>query len=197
MIYGKNILLRDFIETDIDKRIYWETVETEWQQWDAPWEYEGMTDNDKKADLERYIQNMNIWVEKYKNISPEQKRYGFQIVINNKNQDYIGWCNSYSIDEDCNYSEDSGHCTIGIDIPELSARGKGFASEALCLFITYLLQHGEQEIYTQTWSGNIRMIHLAKKLGFEEYRRKKNLRLVKEVYYDGLTFRLNIDKFNE
>lgn len=35
------VVLRDFIESDIENRIYWETTENEWQLWDAPWEYEG------------------------------------------------------------------------------------------------------------------------------------------------------------
>lgn len=29
-LIGKDIILRDFIESDIEKRIYWETVENEW-----------------------------------------------------------------------------------------------------------------------------------------------------------------------
>ena len=39
------------------------------------------------------------------------------------------------------------------------------------------------------------MIGLAEKLGFEEYRRKKGLRTVAGKPYDGLTFRLNEEKF--
>lgn len=42
------VILRDFKEGDIEKRIYWETSETEWQLWDAPWEYENQSDDKKK-----------------------------------------------------------------------------------------------------------------------------------------------------
>lgn len=42
------VLLRDFKREDIAKRIEWETVKTEWQMWDAPWEYEGLTEEQKK-----------------------------------------------------------------------------------------------------------------------------------------------------
>ena len=38
------VLLRDFRREDIAKRIEWETEKTEWQLWDAPWEYEGLTE---------------------------------------------------------------------------------------------------------------------------------------------------------
>ena len=43
------VLLRDFKREDIAKRIEWETEQTEWQLWDGPWEYEGLTEEQKKA----------------------------------------------------------------------------------------------------------------------------------------------------
>ena len=42
------VLLRDFKREDIAKRIEWETVQTEWQLWDGPWEYEGLTEEQKR-----------------------------------------------------------------------------------------------------------------------------------------------------
>lgn len=38
-ITDDRVLLRDFIESDIEKRIYWETEETEWKLWDGPYLY--------------------------------------------------------------------------------------------------------------------------------------------------------------
>lgn len=195
MIATKDIILRDFIESDIEKRIYWETVQTEWQLWDAPWEYEGLTEIEKQEELENYIQTMRGWVARYKQMPADQKRYQFQIVINDEEQNYIGWVSAYDIDDDCNYTDEPGHCTVGIDIPAMAARGKGYGYRALGIFIHYLLEHGEKEIFTQTWSGNERMIHLAEKMGFEEYRRKPGIRAVRGGVYDGLTFKLDIEKF--
>ena len=65
------------------------------------------------------------------------------------------------------------------------------------MFIKYLIDKGIDDIYTQTWSGNERMVHIAEKIGFEEYRRKKEFRLVRGKKYDGLTFRLNMEKFKK
>ena len=48
------VLLRDFKREDIAKRIEWETEKTEWQLWDAPWEYEGLTEEQKKENLQKY-----------------------------------------------------------------------------------------------------------------------------------------------
>ena len=206
--YGSGqIILRDFIETDIEKRIYWETVETEWQLWDAPWEYEGLTEAEKQSELESYIESLHRWVaqdaklaeleRKQKIEAVEKVRYRFQIALDNETKDYIGWCNAYCIDKDCNYIDGEGFCTVGINIPEVAVRGKGYATEALCKFIKHLLEHGERPIFTQTWSGNERMIHIAKKIGFEEYRRKKDFRVVRGSKYDGLTFKLDEERFLE
>lgn len=196
MLKGKGIILRDFIESDIEKRIYWETVENEWQLWDGPWEYEGLTDDEKVKSLTSYIENMHRWVEYDKNLGLDTIRYRFQIVIDNENQDYIGWCSAYCIDEDCNYTEEDGLLAVGIDIPDSKARGKGYGVKALCMFIKYLLDKGIDDIYTQTWSGNERMVHIAEKIGFEEHRRKNDFRVVRGKKYNGLTFRLNMEKFN-
>ena len=76
-----------------------------------------------------------------------------------------------------------------IDLPEENARGKGLATHALRLFMAYLRTLGFTELYTQTWSGNERMIGLAEKLGFTECCRKPGLRTVRGQQYDGLTFR--------
>lgn len=34
----RNVVLRDMGEADIEDEIRWNTVETQWAQWDAPWE---------------------------------------------------------------------------------------------------------------------------------------------------------------
>lgn len=216
-IKGRNIILRDFMESDIEKRIYWETVETEWQQWDAPWEYEGLSEAEKKEELENYITSLKRWMDQDRALIEEEMqrengmkagvlestevqkqekvRYRFQIALNNESSDYIGWCTAYCIDEDYSYTDEEGFCTIGINLPEVDVRGKGYATEALCMFIAYLLEHGERPIFTQTWSGNNRMIHVAEKIGFKECRRKKDLRKVRGQHYDGLTFKLDEEKF--
>ena len=46
------------------------------------------------------------------------------------------------------------------------------------------------ELYTQTWSGNVRMLRCTEKLGFVECNRNVGTREVDGKKYDGLTFRL-------
>lgn len=188
------VVLRDFKKSDISKRVFWETEETEWQKWDAPWEYEGLTELEKQQELVSYIERMNAWPEKLCAMPDSRTRFSLQICT--KSGDYIGWCNSYRIDDGFSFS-DKGACTVGIDIPETSERKKGYGFRALCLFIDYLSEHGETEIYTQTWSGNVRMISLAQKLGFRECCRKKGIRSVRNALYDGLTFHLDRESYEK
>jgi len=169
-------------------------VETEWQLWDAPWDYDGLSEQERKEELNSYIATMRNWVDIYRDMPEDKIRYSLQIET--KDGQYIGWCNSYDIDENCEYTDRDGYCAVGIDIPDMSARGKGYAYQAWPAFIRYLLAKGIRDIYTQTWSGNHRLIHIAEKIGFEEYCRKPSRRFVRGESYDALTFRLNQEKFN-
>lgn len=113
-------------------------------------------------------------------------RWGFQICVNDASRKHIGWCNAYSIDDHYEYTNEDGYCTIGIDIPDLSARRKGYATAVWDLFIQYLLSKGIEDIYTQTWSGNERVLGLIQKFGFEECCRKQGIRMVRGQRYDEL-----------
>ncbi|MBP3465589.1 MAG: hypothetical protein J6J90_05550 [Angelakisella sp.] len=55
VLKDERVLLRDFMRQDIEKRLYWETVETEWQLWDGPWEYEGQTEEQRREAMARRI----------------------------------------------------------------------------------------------------------------------------------------------
>lgn len=195
-IETNHLILRDFKEEDIQKRILWETTETEWQLWDGPWEYEGLSEQEKADSLKCYIENMKKWVELYKNKSDTDRRHTYQIEEKNPEHNYIGWVSSYCLTNDYSYTNDAtSKLAIGIDFPDMSARGKGYAYEALCVFIAYLKSQGESDIYTQTWSGNERMIHIAEKMGFIECCRKVDFRTVRGKKYDGLTFKLDDERY--
>ena len=70
----------------------------------------------------------------------------------------------------------------------MSCRGKGYGYEAFRAAIEYLTEHGLKDIYTQTWSGNERMIALAKKLGFVEFKIKGGIRIVNGEKYYAITY---------
>ena len=177
----ERLVLRDFTRADIAKRIEWETVDRDWLDWDAPWERE----NDPP--LEEIVKDLEAFADMIGAMKPGDKRYSFQIVVKETGE-YIGWISCYCIDDNYDYTDDDALFAFGIDIPPQSCRGKGYGYEAFKAVIEYLQSKGMKEIYTQTWSGNTRMIALAEKLGFREICRKKDYREVRGKKYDGLTF---------
>lgn len=183
-IIGKRIKLRPFQESDIDDYIRWNTIETEWMDWDAPWE-----ENDFDVDV--YRKNSLQRLESNRPFSI----YSSREIELLETGEHIGRINAYDIDDNCNYSADGTNLTIGIDVFDPAHRKKGYATEAWLLHIDYLIHEGHEDIYTQTWSGNEPVIALIKKLGFELYHTEEAYQIVKNQKVDGLTFQLNRDKF--
>ena len=189
----KNIVLRDMKESDINDEIRWYTVETDWTHWDAPWEMEQeVIDFDSGKHREKCLKKLAEPLE--------NPRWGFEIET--PDGIHIGSVNAYMINSEFEWTPvnkakpgEKLLRTVGIGICESSFCEKGLGADALAAFINYYLESGETEIYCQTWSGNIRMVKLAEKLGFEVCKRKINFRHVRGNDYDALTFRLNTDKF--
>lgn len=181
------VLLRPMKRSDVDDRVRWESEDNEWQLWDGPWDYEGKTREELSTQLEKLTQ---VWLDRAEHPEEQDPVLSLEICVDDENQTHIGWLGAYYIDDDCCITEDGKHLAVGITIVPQSVRRKGYAQAALTLYIRYLFSCGVSEVYTQTWSGNTRMIRLAEKMGFSEFVRKKDLRLVRGQRYDGLTFRL-------
>ena len=185
-IESGDIILRDMTESDVEDYVRWFTAEREWENWDAPWEKE-----DTDEETER-----RIWTEYYasrKDRPDDAPRWKFEIELNGR---HIGWVSAYDIDENYEWVKKAGegqtvHLAVGIDICEPELCGKGVGTNALRAFMNYFFESGVNELYTQTWSGNVRMIRCAEKLGFTECSREAGAREVNGQKYDGLTFRFN------
>lgn len=187
----ENIVLRDMKESDIEDYVRWFTIETEWMDWDAPWE-----DNASDADSER--RSWTSYYERARAMPDDVLRSRFEIECEGR---HIGYVSSYFIDENCNWilmrdinEGRIAHRAIGIDICASEFRGRHAGTNALRAFIQYFASHGCAELYTQTWSGNCRMVHLAEKLGFTVCQRVADKREVRGKKYDGLTFVLDMKR---
>lgn len=173
--------LRDMIKDDIEDYVRWFTSETEWGNWDAPWEghFEGSAEEERAA-----------WTKYYdavKDLPEDTLRWKFEIEADGK---HIGWICSYT---DLGYLENKDKLlAVGLDIPEPDDRRKGHGTEAFRLYLDYLRDRGHRSFFTQTWSGNLPMMRLAEKLGFTEVIRIKDLREVDGRKYDAVTFRLDV-----
>jgi Acetyltransferases, including N-acetylases of ribosomal proteins len=161
-------VLRNVLPTDIADYERWFQTETEWMDWDAPWE------EWEEGEAEKFIKGIAARIDKTPDIF-----YRFEIAT--AAGEHIGWVNSYNMDED--------KLAVGINIVSPNVRGKGHGERALAAFMAYLFEKTKKErLYTQTWSGNTRMVKLAEKLGFSVCDCKKSCRQVRGELYDGLTF---------
>ncbi len=190
--YG-DICLRDMRPSDIDDEIRWNTVETEWALWDAPWEMEVEL---PKFDPEAYRREAEETLRK----PPEGFRWEFE--LDTAAGVHIGAVNSYLIDENWKWISlhrvkpgQKTYRALGIEINEHRFWSGGLGTQALAAFVQYHLEHGYTDLCLQTWSGNLRMIRCAQRLGFVECHREIGNRNVRGEIYDGLTFRLDVERF--
>lgn len=139
-ITNNDVILRYIKKDDIEDYKIWTTVETQWCDWDAPWE-----DDDWGEFLQRQKDSLHNTPEIF-----------YKLEIDILSGQHIGWVSSYCIDGN------EGKRAIGINIVPV---GKGYGEKALSLFMANLFIYADKNIlYTQTWSGNTPMLRLADKM---------------------------------
>lgn len=187
--YG-DIILRDFCLNDIDDEIRWMNVETEWMKEDNPW------DDIEPVNEESLRKEM---LDIMDSTPQDAIRSRLEIVTGGN---HIGFVCAYpfKIDDssgemDCSLKSQSATLALGIEICEPVYWNKGFGSQALAAWINYYLDNRISEIFLETWSGNVRMVKCAKKLGFNIYKCLPGYRTVDGVAYDALIFKLDIGFF--
>lgn len=193
LIAYKDIILRDCKEEDIADDIRWMTEEIAWHEWDAPWEAE---ENFKNFNADMYYEKA---MKKLQD-KEDDNEFRWKFEIDTRDGIHIGGVNSYLNDIEYNWKPASqGGClhTLGIDICESAYWYKGYGTQAFTAFINYHFSKGITDIYTETWSGNYPMIAMAEKIGFEVCNYEEKLRELRGQLYDGLTFKLNLEKFNK
>lgn len=173
----EKIKLKKFEEKDLKKIKEWYTDITEWKLWDAPWEE--VEYNEEKQRIYRRQRTENL------------PCFEYEIIYDKK---HIGWISAYYMTDDFKYNgiKKTNNIAIGIDIPDENMRGKGIGVKALKEYLRYFKKLGYLKIYTQTWSGNTRMVHVAEKVGFKEINRFKEIRNVNGKKYDALTFVIDL-----
>ena len=181
-----SITLRDYRLSDIEDEIRWTNEETEWFYFEAPWMTLEPVDADElRADMTEIINDM-----------PEDAiRWRFEIEVDGR---HIGQVSSSylksdfehtpwdSIDQSKNALHNNSIRALGIEICEMEYWGKGIGTKALAAFMEYYRNLGENHFLLETWSGNLRMLSCAKKLGFYEVKRKKGTITVDGKQFDEM-----------
>ena len=127
----QNIVLRDMEERDIGDEIRWNTVQTQWALWDAPWE---MEEELKTFDAEAHRKKELEWIAKPK---PDHRRC---LELETWDGVHLGAMNCYCIDDDCNWLEKApeteeerqkARWAVGLDICEPAYWNGGWGAQAL------------------------------------------------------------------
>lgn len=186
------IRLRDELAQDVEDQIRWSTVQTAWANWDAPWE---TLEELRHFSAEEFRKKELARLQK----SLPSPRTSLEIEVQGI---HIGSVSRYFIDQNYDYINccdiregQSAYCTLGIEINDDAFWGHGIGRKAYAAWILYLREQGIHKFFTQTWSGNERMIRMAKTVGFEECHRAIDKRLIHGIRYDALTFQLNDARF--
>jgi len=179
-ITGKHLLLRDIQDKDRDALIHWLQSHHDWHKTDGP--YYPPTPTEKIPPL------VNEWLDGHKH---EFRRR--LLVADRHTDDVVGMVTRYWISQETNWS------AIGIVIYDPDNWGKGYGYEALGMWCEYLFSQRSDfvRLDLRTWSGNIGMIKLAEKLGFQCEATFRKARIVAGDYYDGLGYGILRDEWEE
>ena len=189
----RDIILRDLRESDIEDEIRWNTTEIEWMDWDGP---------DLTPDVP--FEEESCRQEMLKQLQKPKAGMRKSFELDTADGRHIGTLSCYPTGADYRHlrwmdirEQDEFWYTLGIVICESDLWSKGLGTQALCAFCQYFLNHGKANLRLQTWSGNVRMIRCAEKVGFVEVNRFVGNRYIRGNTYDGLTFQLDLDRFHK
>ncbi|MED3879577.1 GNAT family protein [Priestia megaterium] len=168
-LIGEKVLLREATQQDVNELYYWKYEEKnqEAKKWNAPYITE------EKLTKE---EDMNSWEKEYE-LFPGVPRL-LAVIINKK---AVGIVNCYWVDKHTNWLE------TGIVIYDSNYWSGGYGTEAYRMWIDFLFESTHlHRLGMSTWSGNIRMIKTAAKIGMKEEARIREARIVNGEHFDSI-----------
>ena len=174
---GKRLVLRDTAQWDLDTWGYWMRSGHQWQKLDGPYYRDALTE-----------QQVQEWLAKQREHLSGESQYltvRHRAAIALKETDaFIGQVSRYWISQETNWT------AIGVTIYDPEHWGKGYGFEAVGLWSEYLFEVEPTfvRLDMRTWSGNIGLMRLAEKLGYQQEACFRKARVVEGAYYDGLGY---------
>lgn len=168
-INGKKVVLKETTKKDIDELYYWqyEEIEQEAKKWNGP-----------------YIKEEKLTKEEHKIAWLEANEILIDVpdsLLIFAQEKLIGIVTAHWVDKNTNWLE------TGIVIYDTDFWNGGYGSEAYKLWIDFLFNSTNlHRLGMSTWSGNIRMMKVAEKLGMKEEARIRDARTVDGKYYDAI-----------
>jgi RimJ/RimL family protein N-acetyltransferase len=168
-LIGEKLLLRESTREDVNELYYWKYEEKnqEAKKWNAPYI------PDRKLTKEEY---MSSWKKEYE-LFPSVPRI-LAVIIDEK---ALGTVSCYWVDKHTNWLE------TGIVIYDSDYWSGGYGTEAYSMWIDFLFESTPlHRLGMSTWSGNIRMMKTAVKIGMSEEARIREARIVNGKYFDSI-----------
>ncbi|AKP78318.1 Putative ribosomal N-acetyltransferase YdaF [Priestia megaterium Q3] len=168
-LIGEKVLLREATQEDVNELHYWKYEEKnqEAKKWNAPYITE------EKLAKEEY---MNSWEKEYELFASVPRILA--VIIDEK---AVGTVSCYWVDKHTNWLE------TGIVIYDSAYWSGGYGTEAYWMWIDFLFESTSlHRLGMSTWSGNIRMMKTAAKIGMKEEARIREARIVNGNYFDSI-----------
>jgi RimJ/RimL family protein N-acetyltransferase len=171
-LQGEKIVLRDITLEDVERIYYWkyEAEDREHLNWNGPYKpLQQMT-------LEEFRESQ--FAAKLAMVGTDAARFTLGIEVDGE---LIGTVGRYWVSEETMWFDS------GIVIFDSRYWSGGYGTEAFQMWVDYLFTHVDTvRVGISTWSGNFRMIGLARKVGMIEEARIRKARIVRGEYYDSV-----------
>jgi putative hydrolase of HD superfamily len=177
-----NIVLRELEIKDLEDYLYWNDPCREFHKYNGPY----YTKNNEK-ELKGYIEELRTaLLNGEKNVLKNKK-----IIANKETDEIIGQVNWYWKSQETLWME------VGIVIFNENYWGNGIGYVALKMWINEIFEEKQELIRLglSTWSGNIRMMKLAEKLGLIKEAVYRKARIVDNQYYDSVSYGILKDEW--
>jgi putative hydrolase of HD superfamily len=174
-----SVLLRDWDYDDLEPYAAWLQPGHPWQETDGPYE-PAMT----PVEIDEQIARISIVIESGDPPTPRRRLVIAMAEETAADEAMIGTVSAYW------EQQASLSLNLGICIFDPAHWGRGIGYTALGLWTHYLFDALPQivRLGLRTWSGNLGMIRLAEKLGFQEEMRLRQARIVNGAYFDALGY---------
>jgi RimJ/RimL family protein N-acetyltransferase len=171
-LQGERLVLRDITPEDVERLYYWkyEAEDREHLNWNGPYKPLKPMTLEEFAEAECATHLARVGTDKAR----------FKLVIE-VDGELSGTVGRYWVSEETMWFDS------GIAIYDSRFWSGGYGTEAFQMWVDYLFTHVDTvRVGISTWSGNSRMIGLAKKVGMIEEARIRKARIVRGEYYDSV-----------
>lgn len=175
MTTAYNIILRELQITDLDDYIKLNHPDREFHEYDGPYNH-----HKSEEELKLFVEELKTkYIKDGQRILPNSR-----LIIDSNTNTILGQVNWYWKSIETFWLE------VGIVLYDSDVWGHGVGRCALTKWIDEVFQIHPQliRIGLSTWSGNLRMIRLAEKLGLKREACYKKARIINGIHYDSVSY---------